>query len=159
MTRRLILAAAASLASACHQGSVPTPPTGPSVLLPPVRPAPAPWIASATTIATGETVEDRVEMDAPHCFPEWDTAGRCRAFKLTLEADGRLVVTVRWTPVKGEWDPDWFFVGPNGVWDWTGDDGSPRAAIFSVQRGATYHILVMSYLPTAQAFSLSTEMQ
>src|SRR5262245_12509544 len=160
MRRLTLLATTVLLVSACHERTISSLPTGPTPSLPPaVRPDVYPAVPNATPIAPGESITARVDLDAPHCFPNWDSAGRCRAFRLVATADGSLAMTLTWTAVKGEWDPDLFFVTPDARWDWGGDGGSPRTFTVPVRSGLTYHIVVMSYLPVAQEFVLSTELR
>src|SRR5262245_6516521 len=107
MKRLMLLATTVLLVSACHERTISSLPTGPTPPSPAVvRPDVYPSVADATPIAPGQSVTARIELDAPHCFPNWDSLGRCRAFRLAATADGRLAVTLAWTPVKGEWDPD-----------------------------------------------------
>ena len=160
MKRLTLLATTVLLVCACHERTISSLPTGPTTPLPPVvRSDVYPSVADATPIPPGESITARVEMDAPHCFPNWDSLGRCRAFRLAATADGPLAVTLTWTTVKGEWDPDLFLVRPDAGWDWGGEGGSPRTFTVPVRSGLTYHIVVMSYLPAAQEFVLSTELR
>jgi hypothetical protein len=154
MKRALSLFAAAWLASACNQAPPSMPTVVPNATFSP--PSVAPSLVGATRINVGETVTARVEVDSPRCFPEWDYAARCRVFKLTAEAVGTLMMTLAWTHVSGEWDPDLLFVNAAGGWTWMGDGTTPRTVFMSVDRGTTYHIVVMSYTFRGQEFALST---
>jgi len=157
MKRWIGVVTAALGLSAC-QGAPPMAPTAPAP--PPIVPVvQGQLIVAPTSIAVGESVVARVEMDAPRCFPNWDSLGRCRQFELSANATGTLAVTMTWSAVRGEWDPELFLADADGFWLWAGERGSPRTATISVDRNRTYYLIVMSYLPAVQEIELSTELR
>ena len=150
------------LALGCQTGPTPSLPTTPTTVSNPApgpRPNPTPSPIAGTRIASGQSIADRVGSDAPHCFEQWDATARCRQFDIALSSSGALTARLMWIPVAGQWDPDLFFVYPNGDWRVAGDSLAPKSATISVEAGPTYRIVVLSYRIAGEEFTLSTELQ
>jgi len=145
---------ATSLVWACGSGA-PTAPAGAPTADETRTPSPTP--ISGTRITIGQTVDGRVELDAPHCFPDWDTLARCRQFDLTPDADATVVATLMWT--QHEWDPDLFVVRPGGTWIWASGGPPSKASVVEAKANQTYRIVVMSSLPRVQEFTLAVARQ
>ena len=110
-------------------------------------------------ISVGQSVNARIDVDAPQGFENWDATARCRQFDLTVPSSGNLTVQLTWAPVSGVWDPDLLFVRPNGDWEWLGDAPTPRSRTISVDGIGIYRIVVLSYLFVAQDVTMSTKWQ
>jgi hypothetical protein len=160
MTRTAFVLCATIAAAGCSQDRPLVSPTNsepPAPLAPPVRfvgPAPI----NGTPITAGETIASEVRLDDPNCFPDWDSASRCRQFDLVAPRDGELKATMTWTDAsRGDYDPELFIAT-------TGEDAMyaltkwpKRIAAKKVRAGVTYRIVVLSYMQ-AFTFQLSTEM-
>jgi hypothetical protein len=108
----------------------------------------------------GRAFEGIVGDGDPFCFPNWDASARCRQFNLTPTADGTLVATLKWPGPYGQLiDPDVFLVAPDGVWRYAPYGEPEKSVTLPVKGGLSYRIVVMSYIPTPQAFSLVTQLQ
>ena len=162
MKRLAVLVSVTFLSGACH-GHQP-------LLLPVVAPSPAPIagpvpsgsgprLIAGTALSVGESIHAQVEIEAPHCYENWDASARCRQFDLAVPTSGMLHVEFEWPFINRLLDPDLFFVNPNGDWQRLGNGPTPRSATISVNGGADYHLVVLSFLTTAQDFTLATELQ
>ena len=162
MKRLAVLISVTFLSGACHgREHVTLPMVAPSPVLS-ARPDPsrsAPRLIAGTALSIGQSVRAQVEIEAPHCYENWDAGARCRQFDLAVPTSGMLRVEFEWPSMNRLLDPDLFFVNPNGDWQWLGDGPTPRSATISVNGGADYHIVVLSYLTTAQDFTLATKLQ
>lgn len=158
MTRTALMLCTSILAAGCGQagGVYPTgAPTQTPVAPPITLVGPAPIVG--TPIKAGETIASEVRLDDPNCYPEWDSSSRCRQFDLVAPVDGELKATLTWTdPSRGDFDPELFIVttGKDAVYAST--KWPKRIAAIKIRAGATYRIVVLSYLQ-AFTFSLSTE--
>lgn len=162
--KRLMPALGAMLLTLACESNLPTAPTAPAAV-------PPPWVAVAPTgsgptpipgtdAVVGRAFEGIVGDGDPFCFPNWDASARCRQFNLTPTADGTLVATLKWPGPYGQLiDPDVFLVAPDGVWRYAPYGEPEKSVTLPVKGGLSYRIVVMSYIPTPQAFSLVTQLQ
>jgi len=161
MKRLVLVVCTMLLTLACQDRQPSWLPTTPTA--PPTAPSPAPAPnqgpspITGTAISIGQSVNGRVEGDAPHCFQNWDSSALCRQFDLVTPSSGSLRVELTWAHVNGAWDPDLFLVRPNGDSVWAGEAPTPRSATISVEAGLVYRIVILSYRPLD--FTLSTELQ
>ena len=157
MPRLIAAVGAICLMTACGSGS----PTAPTTITlsrtwsPTGNPGGGPDAIAAATVAVGTLVEGSIDGDDPVCFRNWDASGHCRQFDVTVPADGRLLVTLRWIgSPRGLYDPDVFLVAPDGAWAYS-DQGWPEKYVtLSARRSLTYGIVVMAYGPSAQPFQV-----
>jgi hypothetical protein len=150
------------LALGCQTGlrsSFPTTPTTVSNPAPGPQPNPSPSPIAGTTITPGQSITDKIAIEAPHCFEQWDATARCRQFDLATPSVGILTARLIWTRLPDEWDPELFLVRPDGRRVWAPDGPAPKSATISVEAGTIYRIVILSYRSSAQHFKLSTELQ
>jgi hypothetical protein len=151
----------ALLMSGCQLQSSSGLPTAPSpAVAQPIAPVAAtPLAITGTPLRIGQTVDDRVDANAPNCFPEWDISGRCRQFDVVSDGRGVLVAALDWLPVAGDWGPDVFIVASTGTWVVSPETDPPRTVSFPAEAGSAYRIVVLSYRPAGEDFRLKTELQ
>jgi hypothetical protein len=162
------------LASACGTSSSGLP-TAPTATLPqggvsPSGNGPAPIPGTSITSGGVWSCEDgegdfcieggTVSGNDPACFHSWDASGHCKQYDLVAPADGKLVVTMRWAgPSRGLYDPDVFLVAPDGGWTYGSDAWPEKHVSLPIKSGQTYRIVVLSYGPLLQIFTLILDVQ
>ena len=160
--KRLVAVLSFVLASAACDSPTPTAPaSSPSSPNPtfPVRGA-GPSRIAATTIAIGDRIHGVVEAADPGCFPAWDATGRCRAYEVVAPMEGTLVANLTDTgPTRGIYDPEVFLVAPDGAWTFSTEGWPDRQVSFAARSGLSYLVVVISYGPFPDAFTLKVEMQ
>ena len=161
-TRRLIVTFAwVLLASACGSGT----PTAPAAIRQTTTSSggpsgtAGPAALPGTSISAGTVVEGTVDGRDPDCFPAWDASGHCRTYILTAPSDGTLVALLTFPGGRGSFDPDLFLVAPAGNWVYAPDQSTDRKATLPVKAGLSYHIVVFSYGPAEQRFTLAVDVQ
>jgi hypothetical protein len=101
-------------------------------------------------ISVGERVQATIPANAPACWQEWDSGGRCRQHVLVAPQSGTLTATV--TP---SCTMDLFLVlGDRGRTIWSGNE---KPAV-TVAAGQTVGVVVMAYT-WPQDFVLETSIQ
>src|SRR5262245_21327615 len=82
----------------------------------PPRP-PGPSVGIGALITVGQVVGASVERTDPVCFPNWDSTGACKSYRIVPPQNGTLEVTLTWDrPASGEDLMDLFIVAPSGIW-------------------------------------------
>jgi hypothetical protein len=143
---------------------LPAPPTAPtpSPALPPLPPVPAPvdpQPPGGEPIEVGETIVTRLTEEDPVCVAA--RTFRCRHYRLTVPADGRLIVAMSWgEDVHDPYPLDFGVIGPMGetVYSYSYLARSRRAEL-SVAAGSTYVIDVWSFLAPGTEFVLQSAIQ
>jgi hypothetical protein len=107
-------------------------------------------------VASGQTVDSRIEPTDPACWPNWDASARCKAFEITAPYDGTLTVAARLTSPAGGDNLDLFLIDPGRAYVISISGTSAEEASLTVTAGSRYGIVVMTYA-TPTPFQLQVE--
>jgi hypothetical protein len=134
----------------------PNPPGGPSEDTPIPGSGPD-YRVGTITVASGQTVDSRIEPTDPACWPNWDASGRCKAFEITAPFDGTLMVAVRMTTPAALDTLDLFLIDPGRAYVISSDGINAEEASLPVTAGSIYGVAVMTYATTPVPFQLQVE--
>ena len=171
MTRLAIVVGAVILVTGCEERRALTFPSAiaPAATSPPVPPPtppspapdtrqPGPVLTAAIRITPGEVVPGSIELADPACFPNWDSAGRCRQYELTAPTDGTLLATLKVSgPTRGPYNPELFLVAPDASWYWAPEEWPERRLRLQARQGESYRIVVVAYGPYPEAFQITAD--